>query len=120
MHATIHDAYQNWTTGLYDLCVYSSFLADLCQEWRPLFNSERDGKSFNTFLGRAQASPGPTLLLVKDTAGHVFGGFAPLPWIKSGNFYGEFTTFIFRIEPTAQVRRWFRTMLRASVKLAQL
>ncbi|MEW5305231.1 MAG: hypothetical protein WDW36_007787 [Sanguina aurantia] len=78
---------------------------DLCQEWRPLFNSERDGKSFNTFLGRAQASPGPTLLLVKDAAGHLFGGFAPLPWVKSGAFYGEFTTFIFRIEPVAQVFR---------------
>lgn len=32
---------------------------------------------------------GPTLLLVKDTKGHVFGGFASHPWEVKPQFQGE-------------------------------
>ena len=39
--------------------------ADVRQEWRLLYSSEYDGKSFNTLLGRVSESPGPTLFLIK-------------------------------------------------------
>ena len=52
---------------------------------------------------RKQAAPGPTLLLVRDSGGAVFGGYAPLPWQKSGTFYGDMASFIFSLEPAAQV-----------------
>lgn len=35
------------------------------------------------------AGKGPTMLLVKDKAGHVFGGYASEPWLKNGKYYGE-------------------------------
>lgn len=38
------------------------------EEWRLLFNSDRDGKSFNTLLGRLADVTGPTLLLVGQRA----------------------------------------------------
>lgn len=51
------------------------------------------------------AFQGPSLLLVRDKAGHVFGGYAPAPWAKQGTFYGDASTFIFSLQPSTQVRR---------------
>mmetsp|Transcript_14049 Transcript_14049/g.30421 ORF Transcript_14049/g.30421 Transcript_14049/m.30421 type:complete len:469 (+) Transcript_14049:131-1537(+) len=83
---------------------------DLRKEWRCIYSSQRDGKSFSTLMGKLSASPGPTLLLARDVSPDgnkgnscLFGGFAPQPWAKNGSFYGDFTTFIFKLEPTAQV-----------------
>jgi hypothetical protein len=46
--------------------------------------------SFNTFMGRVGAAEAaPTLLLIKDKGGHLFGGVAGSPWRKAGTFYGE-------------------------------
>jgi hypothetical protein len=60
----------------------------LRQDWRLLFNSTKHGMSYSTFLGRlGEASP--TLLLVRDKGGAVFGGIAHAPWQKTGTFYGE-------------------------------
>lgn len=39
----------------------------------------------------AAAGKGPTMLLVKDKQGQVFGGYASEPWLKNGKFYGEVT-----------------------------
>ncbi|KAG2448783.1 hypothetical protein HYH02_006135 [Chlamydomonas schloesseri] len=72
-------------------------------EWRLLFSSARDGKSFNTFFGRVTATPGPTLLLIKDKGGALFGGYASQPWAKSGNFYGDVSCAIFSLLPAMQV-----------------
>lgn len=89
---------------LRDLCA-NTFAADSRHEWRCTFNSDRDGKSFNTLIARMGAFQGPSLLLVRDKAGHVFGGYAPAPWAKQGTFYGDASTFIFSLQPSTQVRR---------------
>jgi hypothetical protein len=44
--------------------------------------------SFNTFMGRLGPEAAPTLLLIKDKGGHLFGGVAGSPWRKTGTFYG--------------------------------
>jgi hypothetical protein len=59
----------------------------LRREWRLLFSSARHGASFNTFMGRV-AGAAPTLLLVRDAGGAVFGGVAHAPWRRSGAFFG--------------------------------
>uniref|UniRef100_A0A7S4DL73 Oxidation resistance protein 1 n=2 Tax=Heterosigma akashiwo TaxID=2829 RepID=A0A7S4DL73_HETAK len=42
----------------------------------------------------------PTLLVVKDHTGAVFGGFAEGAWRRSGDrYYGEAGTFVFRLLP---------------------
>lgn len=61
---------------------------DLRQEWRLVFSSAKHGMSFNTFVGRL-GEAAPTLLLVRDKGGHVFGGVAFAPWRRNGSFYGE-------------------------------
>jgi hypothetical protein len=60
----------------------------LRQDWRLLFNSAKHGMSYSTFLGRL-GDASPTLLLVRDKGGAVFGGIAHAPWQKTGTFYGE-------------------------------
>ena len=32
---------------------------------------------------------GPSVVVVRDTDGHVFGGYAPESWHCNGEFYGE-------------------------------
>jgi len=76
---------------------------DMREGWRLLFHSQRDGKSFQTFMGRLTASPGPTLLLLRDKGGHVLGGYAPQPWKKSGAYFGDATSFVFGVQPASQV-----------------
>ncbi|GLI63961.1 hypothetical protein VaNZ11_007128 [Volvox africanus] len=72
-------------------------------EWRLVFSSQRDGKSFNTFFSRISAAAGPTLLLLRDKAGGLFGGYASQPWIKSGRYFGDAACFIFSLLPALQV-----------------
>jgi hypothetical protein len=60
---------------------------DLRREWRLLFGSARHGASFSTLLARLGDSA-PTLLLVRDGEGAVFGGVAHSPWRRSGAFFG--------------------------------
>ncbi|KAL3142937.1 hypothetical protein ABBQ38_003222 [Trebouxia sp. C0009 RCD-2024] len=70
--------------------------------WELLFYSNKHGQSFNTFMGKV-AGKGPTMLLVKDKAGHVFGGYASEPWLKNGKYYGNFSSFLFQLLPSVAV-----------------
>ena len=45
---------------------------------------------------------GPSLLVVLDTNGHLFGGYAPLPWHISSHYFGTGEAFLFSAHP--QVR----------------
>lgn len=73
------------------------------REWSLLFNSDKDGRSFNTFTARLAAAPGPTLLLVRDKGGAVFGGFASQAWRRCGTFYGDDACFLFTLLPAARM-----------------
>ena len=54
----------------------------------PLFSSSKHGESFSTFCKVLIGCTGPTLILVKDKDGHVFGGFASTAWKFDPNFTG--------------------------------
>eukprot|EP00951_Prasinocladus_malaysianus_P015042 scaffold114845_cov47-Prasinocladus_malaysianus.AAC.1 len=69
-------------------------------KWELLFHSDKNGKSFNTFMG-AVAGKGSSIVIVSDKSGNVFGGFAGQPWQKAGTFAGDFTCFIFSLYPSA-------------------
>ena len=40
----------------------------------------------------AAGGKGPTMLLVRNKGGQVFGGYASEPWLKNGKYYGEVIT----------------------------
>ena len=61
----------------------------------PLFSSRYHGESFST-LCKQIMSRGPTLLILKDKDGHVFGGFAESDWKYHPQFSGQqFTAMLF-------------------------
>lgn len=76
---------------------------ELGKSWRLAFNSQRDGKSFNTMVGKLAGCLAPSIVIVRDDRGNVFGGFAPMPWVKSGAYFGDFSTFIFQLSPAMRV-----------------
>jgi TLD len=70
----------------------------LQNEWRFLFSSQIHGESFSTMLGKI-SNQGPTVLLIEDSNGYVFGGFATVSWALSPNFVGDETGFLFTTKP---------------------
>lgn len=56
--------------------------------WHLLFSSELHGHSFAQLCGRIPYQ-GPSLLLLEDLDGHVFGGFASCSWEIKPQFQGK-------------------------------
>ena len=85
------------------LLMINSFLpAEVRGQLRPLFISGCHGKSFST-LCKGLVGSGPTLLVVQDTGGHVFGGFAAVPWHFGPQFIGNSECFLFSLVPDMAV-----------------
>ena len=55
----------------------------------PLFSSRHHGESFSTFCKGLIGCGGPTLIVIRDTEGCVFGGFAAVKWMLHPQFTGE-------------------------------
>lgn len=80
------------------LFINSQLPNELQSKWRFLFSSQIHGESFSTLLGRIM-DQGPTVLIVEDTNGHIFGGFATDSWSLSANFVGNEDSFLFTLRP---------------------
>lgn len=64
-------------------------LPAICRhQWRLLFSSKTHGESFQAFIHQI-VNQGPTVLLVKDTDGFIFGGFASESWLLRSQFQGK-------------------------------
>ncbi|KAK2847922.1 hypothetical protein Q7C36_009604 [Tachysurus vachellii] len=70
--------------------------------WRLLFSTNRHGESFTRLVGNCK-SQGSTVLLVKDTKGHIFGGFASHSWELKPQFQGDSRCFLFSVSPSMRV-----------------
>lgn len=75
------------------------------EEWKLLYHSAVNGLSFNTFIGCISTGDEPTVLLIKDKEGYIYGGYASQPWEKHGDFYGDLKSFLFQIHPRASIFR---------------
>jgi hypothetical protein len=86
------------------LWMMSSFIPDHClaKPWKRLFCSVRHGQSFARFMTR-MVFKGPTVLVIKDSGGHVFGGYAPVSWHKGNRFFGDSHAFLFSAAPSIKV-----------------
>ena len=78
-------------------------------DWSLLYASNRDGYNLETFHRLAE-NEGPTLLVVADTAGHVFGGFNSVSWerpkSKAGHIFGTGESFVFTVLPEFRHYPW--------------
>lgn len=58
--------------------------------------------SWAIFRGNAE---GPTVLIIKDKEGYIYGGYASQPWERHADFYGDMKSFIFQLYPSASIYR---------------
>ncbi|XP_057692908.1 MTOR-associated protein MEAK7 [Corythoichthys intestinalis] len=70
--------------------------------WRLVFSTLLHGESFTRMLA-GLTKCGPTLLLIKDTKGHIFGGFASYSWEVKPQFQGDSRCFLFSVFPRLRV-----------------
>ncbi|KAL9661415.1 hypothetical protein QQ045_026239 [Rhodiola kirilowii] len=75
------------------------------EEWTLLYHSACNGLSFTTFLGNSSDYMGPTVLVIKDKEGYIYGGYASQPWERHGDFYGDMKSFLFELHPKASIFR---------------
>ncbi|XP_028036776.1 TLD domain-containing protein 1 isoform X3 [Bombyx mandarina] len=71
-------------------------------KWRFLFSSHIHGESFSTMAGRI-IDQGPSILIIEDNSGYIFGGFAPEAWSLGPNFGGTEDSFLFTVAPKMRV-----------------
>ncbi|XP_013137967.1 PREDICTED: TLD domain-containing protein 1 isoform X2 [Papilio polytes] len=71
-------------------------------KWRFLFSSHIHGESFSTMAGRI-IEQGPSVLIIEDSSGHIFGGFAASAWAFGPNFTGTDDSFLFTAAPKMRV-----------------
>ncbi|OWZ24459.1 hypothetical protein PHMEG_000466 [Phytophthora megakarya] len=72
----------------------------LCR-WYRIYSVEANGSSLETLLILAKKQS-PTLLVVKDAKGNVFGGFASDEWHHAFHYYGTGESFLFSFaDPSA-------------------
>lgn len=60
----------------------------LTTEWRLLFSNVVNGDSFTQLVGHI-INKGPSLIVVKDKEGYIYGGFASQGWELRPKFYGK-------------------------------
>lgn len=70
--------------------------------WRPIYNTDIHGESFSKFTG-CITNQGPSVIVVWDDQGNVFGGFATDSWKLGPKFYGKPETFLFHLHPKMNI-----------------
>lgn len=71
-----------------------------CHAWTRLFSLREHGASLDTLLRRAQ-NQSPTLLVIRDAKGAVFGAFTPESWVPNrpvNSFFGYGDSFVFTFD----------------------
>lgn len=63
----------------------------LQHQWRLLFSTQIHGESFSSFIHQI-SNQGPVLIVVRDTNGGIFGGFASESWTIKSHFVGMHIT----------------------------
>ena len=77
------------------------------RDWELLYSTKRHGLSMNTFFRQVQGRR-DSVLVIKDSGGHVFGAFIPFAWKQSSTFYGSGESFVLAVKPTWTQYRWSR------------
>ncbi|CAH2097497.1 unnamed protein product [Euphydryas editha] len=71
-------------------------------KWRFLFSTHIHGESFSTMTGRI-IDQGPSIIIIEDSSGYIFGGFAAVSWAFGPNFTGTDEAFLFTCAPKMRI-----------------
>jgi hypothetical protein len=70
------------------------------------YSSDKHGFSLHTLYRQALKNEGPSILIIADTMGGLFGCFAPATWKASLHPFGTGEAFLFRLSPIFGVYHW--------------
>ena len=73
--------------------------------WSLVYSTALHGMSLQSLYRRAQGVA-PSVLLVRDMKGYVFGAYVTSPWRVHHRYYGEGETFVFRLSPRGAAYHW--------------
>ncbi|KAM4614505.1 MTOR-associated protein MEAK7 [Discoglossus pictus] len=76
--------------------------SEVQHKWRLLFSTRIHGESFSQLCGHL-IDQGPSVLVLKDSDGFIFGGFASQNWEVKPQFQGNDRCFLFSISPRLDV-----------------
>ncbi|XP_065423354.1 MTOR-associated protein MEAK7 isoform X2 [Chrysemys picta bellii] len=82
--------------------INSQLPSELQLKWRLLFSSRVHGESFSQLCGQI-VNKGPCILVLKDSDGYIFGGFASQSWDAKPQFQGDNRCFLFSVSPSLAV-----------------
>lgn len=81
------------------LFLNTKILLDLRKEWRFCYSFKTEDRNFDDFFSAIELK-GPTLIIIQDSDGNVFGCFTSTSWADSqGGWIGNGDTFIFALQP---------------------
>ncbi|XP_018418384.1 PREDICTED: TLD domain-containing protein 1 [Nanorana parkeri] len=72
------------------------------RSWRLLFSTKIHGESFSQLCGHL-VDQGPSLLVLRDSDGFIFGGFASQNWVVKPQFQGDCRCFLFTVSPRLDI-----------------
>jgi len=85
------------------LFLNTNLLLDYRKNWRFLYSTKSHSRSMDEFLARI-CYKGPTIIVVKDTDGHMFGAHASSSWCNTEDgWIGNGESFLFSIVPKMAV-----------------
>ncbi|KAL3668148.1 hypothetical protein V7S43_007011 [Phytophthora oleae] len=84
---------------------FSTVTTSLQTSLTRLYTSAQDGLSFNRLSYHILGYSGPTLTVIRDTKGAVFGMFCDTEWKESSRYYGGNGCFLFRMAPDINIYR---------------
>lgn len=64
--------------------------------WERIYSSQDNGLSFSRIAYYILNYEGPTVMLVRDTGGTIFGFYTAVPWKENTSYYGSYDCFLFR------------------------
>jgi len=75
-----------------------------------LYSTDHDGYNLRTVLHNVKGYRGPTVVVVKDKTGRIFGGYASIEWqdgcaVRPGNFLKDDKCFLFSLDDKLQAYR---------------
>ncbi|XP_044125318.1 MTOR-associated protein MEAK7 [Bufo gargarizans] len=76
--------------------------SEMQHKWRLLFTSRVHGESFSQLCGHL-LDQGPSLLVLRDSGGCIFGGFAAQNWEAKPQFQGDSRCFLFTVAPLLDI-----------------
>ncbi|NXG18558.1 TLDC1 protein, partial [Grallaria varia] len=82
--------------------INSHLPAELQHKWQLLFSSRLHGESFSQLCGHV-VNKGPCIVILRDTDGYLFGGFASHSWEVKPQFQGDNRCFLFSVFPSLAV-----------------